>query len=472
MLRGPDGNGPLPFAGCVEWRRRVMLMHESKQSRPARCWLVASVICVGLPVLSGCDQSQGGAARVAPIESSGDETSERPATTVEPIEWIVHQETVADLPGASVVGFESTVLVAKQAGYVEAIGRRGDTEIDIGVAVEAGSVLAELDIPELAEEFREKQALNRRAVAEVAQAQAALEIARSMEDQVRQSLVEKQALRALREIELQRISRLVKMGAADLDKQDEARFRHTAAKAAVQATQAEMVTAAANIKKAVADVNQAEAEADVAEAGVKRLEALNSYRVIKAPFDGVVVARHVDPGAFVRPAGNKESGSPLFEVARIDRVRIVGFVPPSQINVIRPGRRARFHHIGGFKHGAAVSGQVDRSAMALDPSSRKMRIEMHVDNLDADGGTRLSIGQFGTLSVLAREWTDEDKLPVVPASAIGTDKQGRSFVVVVEGTSGNRRVLVETVAVDQERVGAIGELRPGDRVRVGDLSAY
>ncbi len=99
---------------------------------------------------------------MAPIESSGDETSERPATTVEPIEWIVHQETVADLPGASVVGFESTVLVAKQAGYVETIGRRGDTEIDIGVAVEAGSVLAELDIPELAEEFREKQALNRR----------------------------------------------------------------------------------------------------------------------------------------------------------------------------------------------------------------------------------------------------------------------------------------------------------------------
>ena len=110
--------------------------------------------------------------------------------------------------------------------------------------------------------------------------------------------------------------------------------------------------------------------------------------------------------------------------------------------------------------------------MALDPSSRKMRIEMHVDNLDSDGGTRLSIGQFGTLSVLAREWTGEDKLPVVPSAAVGTDKQGRSFVVVVEGTVGNRRVLVETVAVDQERVGAIGELKPGDQVRVGDLSAY
>ncbi len=447
-------------------------MHETKKTSPVWCCLIATVICVGLPVLSGCDQSPGGGGQADSIEPPGDEIPEVAATTVQPVEWIVHQETVADLPGASVVGFESTVLVAKQAGYIKTIGRRGDTEIDIGVTVVAGNVLAELHIPELAEEFREKEAQNRRALAEVAQAKAAVEIARSMEVQVRQSLVEKQALRALREIELQRISRLVKMGAADLDKQDEARFRHTAAKAAVQATQAEVVTAAANIKKAEADVNQAHAEADVSEAGVKRLEALNSYRLIKAPFDGVVVARHVDPGAFVRPAGSSESGSPLFEVARIDRVRIVGFVPPSQINVIRTGGKARFHHIGGFKRGASVSGQVDRSAMALDPSSRKMRIEMHLDNLDSDGGTRLSIGQFGTLSVLAREWTGEDKLPVVPAAAVGTDKQGRSFVVVVEGTAGNRRVLVETVAVDQERVGAIGELKPGDQVRVGDLSAY
>ena len=143
-------------------------MHETKKSRPVWCYLVATVICVGLPVLSGCDQPQGGGARVDSTEPPGDEILEVAATTVQPVEWIVHQETVADLPGASVIGFESTVLVAKQAGYVKTIGRRGDTEIDIGVPVVAGSVLAELHIPELAEEFREKEAQNRRALAEVA----------------------------------------------------------------------------------------------------------------------------------------------------------------------------------------------------------------------------------------------------------------------------------------------------------------
>ncbi|HIG19085.1 MAG TPA: hypothetical protein EYQ31_18255, partial [Candidatus Handelsmanbacteria bacterium] len=130
-------------------------------------------------------------------------------TTLEAVEWIVYQEAVVDLPGASVIGFESTVLVAKQAGYVKAIGRQGDLEIDIGVIVAQGSVLAELHIPELEEELREKQAESRRALAEVAQSKAAAEIAIAMQEQVKQSLVEKQALRALREVGLQRIARLV-----------------------------------------------------------------------------------------------------------------------------------------------------------------------------------------------------------------------------------------------------------------------
>ncbi len=434
--------------------------------------MLTCVIVSSLALLAGC----GGADSDAAADSgdggvAGGQTAAA-VTTLEAVEWIVHQEAVVDLPGASVFGFESTVLVAKQAGYVEAIGRQGDLEIDIGVVVAQGSVLAELHIPELEEELREKQAESRRALAEVAQSKAAVEIARAMQEQVKQSLVEKQALRALREVGLQRISRLVKMGAADLDKQDEARFLHTAAIAAVKATEAEVVTAGANIRKAEADVAQAEAQAQVAAAAVKRLEALNSYRQIKAPFAGVVVARHVDAGAFVRPAGSNADGSPMFEVARIDRLRIVAFVSPSLVGEVHKGMKARFHNVGGVRDGLAISGQVDRTAMALDPSSRKMRIEMHVDNHAKDDSNWLAIGQFGTLSVLAKEWTETDKLAVVPPTAVATDKQGRSFVVLVDESGGSRRELVQTIDVDAKRVGVIGDFSAGDRVRVGDLSEY
>jgi multidrug resistance efflux pump len=448
-------------------------MTETHTPRPGKQSLVAQLVLITVVSLVGCDGAGRGDSQAEPVDGQGGDTPAAAASAeVEPVEWIEHQETVADLPGASVIGFESTVLVAKQAGYVKTIGRQGDREIDIGVSVVAGSILAELHIPELEEELSEKQAEARRALAEVVQSKAAVEIARAMQTQVKQSLIEKQALRALRAVGLQRITGLVKMGAADLDRKDEARFRLTAADAAVKSTEAEVVTAGANIRKAEADVAQSIAEAEVAAAVVKRLEALNTYRLVKAPFAGVVVARHVDPGAFVRPAGSSADGSPLFEVARIDRVRIVGFVSPSQISVVRPGLKARFHSIGGHGEGVAISGTVDRSALALDPSSRKMRIEMHVDNTKLEGRDPLSIGQFGTLSVVAREWTKQDMLATVPTSAVGTDKQGRQFVVVVEGTDSSRRVLVETVDVDDKRVGVIGEIGPGDRVRVGDISKY
>jgi hypothetical protein len=76
------------------------------------------------------------------------------------------------------------------------------------------------------------------------------------------------------------------------------------------------------------------------------------------------------------------------------------------------------------------------------------------------------------LSVLAKEWTETDKLAVVPPTAVATDKQGRSFVVLVDESGGSRRELVQTIDVDAERVGVIGDFSPGDRVRVGDLSGY
>lgn len=375
-----------------------------------------------------------------------------------------------ELPGASVVGYESTVLVAKQAGFVKTIGLQGKQEVDIGVDVTAGSVLAELHIPELEAELFVKQAESRRAEADVAQVEAAVEIARAMATQVRQTLIEKQALRALREVELQRIARLVKMGAAGLDTQDEARFRHKAAIAAVQGTEAEAVTAQATIRKALADVARAKADAGVATAVVKRLETLNAYRFIMAPFDGVVIARHVDRGAFVRPAGGSGEGSPLFEVARIDRVRIVAHAPPSQIGFVRTGQAARFSKIGGLP-GLVVSGTLTRSAQVLDQSSRKMRIEMHLDNPATETGRRLALGLFGTLTVERRRWDAANRLKVVSTKAVGTDEDGGRFVVVVRGDK-DLRVTVEVVFDDANQVGFVGDVSEGDSVRTENLAKY
>lgn len=432
-------------------------------------YLIAGAAWIGIAILSGCGGT--GPDPPAPgVTAAGPKVSEGTGKTV-----LVKAEDYVDevhLPGASVLGFETTRLVAKQAGYVKLIGRQGDQEVDIGMSVKAGSVLAELDIPELEKELLEKQARSRSAGTEVVQAAAAVKIATAMVTQVQQLLVEKQALKALREVEMQRISRLVKMGAADPDQRDEARFRLTAATAAVGGMQAQIVTAEAGTLKSKADLARSEADADVAAAAVKRLEALNSYRYIRAPFDGVVVSRHVDRGAFVRPAGGSNDGSPLFEVTRIDRIRIVAFVPPGQMGRIAVGQPARFHTIGGMP-GQVVSGILDRSAMALEQSSRKMRVEMHLENSLGVTPNKVSLapGLFGTLTIESRRWEGDRKLAIVPTAAVATDASGQRFVVVVsEGKS--RRVDVEIVFDDAKEIGILGDVHPGNAVRIGGLNEY
>ncbi len=432
--------------------------------------LLAAATGIGIGILSGCGDTgadpQGAPVAAAAVPSASQATGGTVLVTAgDYVDEI-------DLPGASVRGFETTQLVAKQAGYVKLIGRQGDEEIDIGMSVKAGGLLAELDIPELEKELLEKQAGSRSAGAEVVQAAAAVKIATAMVTQVRQSLVEKQALKALREVEMQRIARLVKMGAADLDQRDEARFRLTAATAAVAASQAQIVTAEAGTLKSKADLARAEADGEVAAAAVKRLEALNSYRYVRAPFDGVVVSRHVDRGAFVRPAGGSNQGSPLFEMTRIDRIRVVAFVPPGQVARVAVGQSARFHTIGGLP-GKEVRGTVARSARALAESSRKMRIEMHIQNASKTmpNAVFLAPGLFGTLTVQSRRWEKDKKLALVPTAAIGTDDEGRRFVVVVASDQ-SRRVDVEIIFDDAKQVGIVGEVHPGDMVRIGGLSEY
>ena len=84
-----------------------------------------------------------------------------------------HVERV-NLPGASVRGYETTRLMAKLGGFVREIKSVRDEEIDIGTIVSKGTILAELDIPELGDELQEKVELVADARSAVLQAQAGI----------------------------------------------------------------------------------------------------------------------------------------------------------------------------------------------------------------------------------------------------------------------------------------------------------
>src|SRR5437660_9899347 len=88
-----------------------------------------------------------------------------------------------------------------------------------------------------------------------------------------------------------------------------------------------------------ADAKAKEAVVDANEANVKQLEAMQSFKTLAAPFDGIVTARNVEIGMLISSGG---AGQPLFEVSDLHRVRIYVQVPQSFSAGLAVGMKATF----------------------------------------------------------------------------------------------------------------------------------
>jgi membrane fusion protein (multidrug efflux system) len=120
-----------------------------------------------------------------------------------------------------------------------------------------------------------------------------------------------------------------------------------------------------------------------AQANVARLTELVSYEKVTAPFDGVVTVRNVDVGALVTSGGSPGlAGMPgeLFHIEQTDRLRIFVNVPQDDASSISTGTQLYLttQQYPGRRFAATVA----RSANAIDPVSRTLRVEVDVDNHD------------------------------------------------------------------------------------------
>lgn len=122
---------------------------------------------------------------------------------------------------------------------------------------------------------------------------------------------------------------------------------------------------------------QAQANLAAADANVRRLEELESFKHVYAPFSGVITKRNIDIGALIN-AGNTGSNQQLFDVARIDPIRVYVSVPEIYAGSVRPGVRASIEvpSLSGQK----FSGSVVRNADAIDTSTRTLLTEIDVAN--------------------------------------------------------------------------------------------
>lgn len=122
---------------------------------------------------------------------------------------------------------------------------------------------------------------------------------------------------------------------------------------------------------------QGQAGVASANANVRRLEQLESFKHIYAPFSGVITKRNIDIGALIN-AGNGGSNQELFVIARIDPIRVYVDVPEIYASSIRAGVHATIELAA--LNGQHFAGNVMRTADSIDPATRTLRTEIDVPN--------------------------------------------------------------------------------------------
>lgn len=236
---------------------------------------------------------------------------------------------VLTLPGETRAWYQSTIY-ARVSGYA------ASWKVDIGDSVKKGQVLATIDTPDLDAQLRAAQAKLKASVADVAVSQANVGFAKSNYDRIWYS----------------------PKGVVSQQDREQAK---------------------AEYDSGVAKVNAAQAQVNIDQAEVERLTTLESFKQVTAPFDGTITARRIDIGDLVT-AGSTSNTTSLFDIAQDDPMRVFVDVPQGASASIAVGQTAQM--TSGRYAGRIFTGKVARTARAIDPVSRTLRVEVDIANSD------------------------------------------------------------------------------------------
>jgi len=222
------------------------------------------------------------------------------------------------LPG-NVQAFTETPIYSRTNGYLR------KWYFDIGSHVRKGQLLAEIETPEIDQQLQQSRA-------ELERMQANMELAGVTSNRW-QSLSAKHAV--------------------SQQEADQTRSNYIAAQAAV----------------------------DASRANVRRLEQLQSYERITAPFDGVITARNTDIGDLIDAGSGSANPRELFHLAATGKLRVYFAVPEVYADSIHNGDGATLSQ--DSNPGVAVAGTIVRNASAIDHTTRTLNVEVDVENKES-----------------------------------------------------------------------------------------
>jgi len=301
------------------------------------------------------------------------------------------------LPG-NIQAFTDSPIYARSSGYLK------QWNVDIGGHVKAGEVLATIEAPELDQQVRQAKAT-------IQQTQASLDQAIANQQQGK-------ANEEIARVTAERWQNLVKKGAVSKQENDQYQAQYQAQVANLNALEQAIAAARSNIS--------------VAEANLGRLQEMQAYEVVKAPFDGIVTARNTDVGALIN-AGNGGAAQELFHMAATAKLRVYVSVPQADSRAAEPGLKA-YLTLSEFP-GRRFAGELVRTAGAIDPATRTLLTEVDVDNASGE----LRPGAYAEVHLMIPEGS---RSLIVPVSALMFRSEGLRVGVV---RNGNRADLVPVI---------------------------
>jgi RND family efflux transporter MFP subunit len=264
------------------------------------------------------------------------------------------------LPG-NTQAFSDAPIYARTSGYLKR------WHFDIGAHVQKGQLLAEIETPEVDQQLQQAQA-------ELDNAQANLSIAK---------------------ITAARWQDLVSTGSVSQQETDQA----------------------------VSNLSAVKATAESNAANVRRLQELQSFEKIYAPFDGIITARNTDIGALI-DAGASTQPKELFHIAAIRTLRVYVSIPEVYSRAARSGAPATLT-LDEFP-GQTFHGTLVRNASSIDVASRTLLVEVDVDN---------PTGQLlpGAYVFVHLKLPDETRSVTIPSNTLIFRKEGLQVGLVRNG---------------------------------------
>jgi RND family efflux transporter MFP subunit len=274
------------------------------------------------------------------------------------------------LPG-NIQAFTDAPIYARSSGYLK------QWNVDIGGRVKAGQVLATIEAPELDQQVR--------------QAKASLQQTQASLDQALANQQQGKANEELARVTAQRWQNLVNKGAVSRQENDQYQAQYQAQVANLNALEQAIAAARSNIS--------------AAEANLGRLQEMQGYETVKAPFDGIVTARNIDVGALIN-AGNGGPAQELFHLASTAKLRVYVSVPQADSRAATVGIKA-YLTLSEFP-GRRFQGELVRTSGAIDPATRTLLTEVDVDNASGE----LRPGAYAEVHLMIPEGSRSLILPV------------------------------------------------------------